>query len=280
MMNKLKDILLAEDREELLQLRKSLDDPILLSEKVTPIIQEQLAFFKKNFPVEFRIAVEEVIDRKLENSREELLEVIYPALGQMVKKYIQHQFQLLKDNIEEQIRAVFQRGIIGRLRYAIFGIKPKEMSELILSGLDSSAIEEIFVIEHFSGILLGSASKQDTIDLDMIAGMLTAIKSFVEDAFKRGNEQLEIVQYETFSLIVENFHTYYIVAALSGSISSKERAALSDELIRFAKEELRMNLKKQDGSSHYEIKQKIERRFFHPQKTTLADKSKNNNLHD
>lgn len=274
MMNKLRDILLVEDREELLRLKKSLNDPTLLSQKVTPIIEEQLAFFKKNFPVEFRIAVEEIVEKKLENSKEELLEVIYPTLGQMVRKYIQHQFQLLKDSIEEQIRAIFQRGIIGRLRYAIFGVKPQEMSERILSRLDGPTIEEIFVIEHYSGILLGSASRQDTIDLDMIAGMLTAIKSFVEDAFKRGNEQLEIIQYETFSIVIENFPTYYIVAAISSSISMQERMVLSTELIKFAQKELCINLKKRDGSSHYEIKRRLEQYFFHPQKATLPQEAK------
>ena len=33
---------------------------------------------------------------------------------------------------------------------------------------------------YFSGILLGSASRNETIDLDVVAGMLTAIKQFVE----------------------------------------------------------------------------------------------------
>lgn len=280
MMNKLRDILLVEDREELLRLKKSLNDPTLLSQKVTPIIEEQLAFFKKNFPVEFRIAVEDIVEKKLENSKEELMEVIYPMLGQMVRKYIQHQFQLLKDSIEEQIRALFQRGIIGRLRYAIFGVKPQEMSERILSRLDGPIIEEIFVIEHHSGILLGSASRKDTIDLDMIAGMLTAIKSFVEDAFKRGNEQLEVIQYETFSMVIENFSTYYMVAAISGSISIQERMVLSTQLTTFAQKELCINLKKRDGSSHYEIKRRLEQYFFHPQKAVLPQEAKKQATHD
>ena len=278
MINKLRDILLVEDREELLRLKKSLDDPALLSQKVTPIISEQLDFFKKNFPVEFRIAVEDIVAQKLESSKEELLEVIYPTLGLMVKKYIQHQFQLLKDGIEDQIRSIFQGGIIGRLRFALFGVKPREISEAVLSRLDGPNIEEIFVIEHFSGILLGSASRQETVDLDMVAGMLTAIKSFVEDAFKRGNEQLEVIQYGTFSMVIENFPTYYIVAALSGSVSARERMELSDELIKFAQKELLINLKKKDGSSHYEIKRRLEQYFFHSQKAVLPHELKNKRL--
>ena len=266
LLNRLREILLVEDREELQQLKKLLDDPQLLSEKVSPIINDRLQFLKENFPVEFRIAVEEIIDRKLENSQQEIIEIISPALGLMIKKYIQHQFQLLKENIEEQIRNTFQIGIIGRIRYALFGVKSKKMAETILRKLDEPGIEEIYVIEHHSGILLGSASRQETIDLDMVAGMLTAIKAFVEDAFRRGNEKLESVQYGTFSIHLENFPTYYIAAAILGSISAQERSDLSDNLVKFADTELRLNLKKRDGSSHYEIKQRLEKHFFKPTK--------------
>ncbi len=267
LMNKLREILLAEDREELQHLKKTLDDPQLLSQKISPILEERLQFFKENFPVEFRLAVEDIIDKKLESSREELLEIIYPTLGQMIKKYIQHQFQLLKESMEEQIRNTFQVGIIGRIRYALFGVKPQKMAENILQKLDGPVVEEIFIIEHHSGILLGSASRQETMDLDMVAGMLTAIKAFVEDAFRRGSEKLESVQYGTFSIHLENFPSYYIAAAISGSVSAKERSDLSDSLAKFAESELRINLKKRDGSSHYEIKQRLEKYFF---KTTTS----------
>ena len=271
MMNQLREILLAEDRQELERLRELLDDPALWSEKVTPLINERLEFLKNHFPVEFRLAVDDIIEQKLEASRDELLDIIYPTLGQMIKKYIQHQFQLLKENLEEQIRNTFQRGIIGRLRYALFGVKPKEMSQTILSKMDGPVIEEIFVIEHHSGILLGSASLHESIDLDMIAGMLTAIKSFVEDAFRQGNEKLEAVQYGTFSILIENFHTYYIAAAVSGSVSSNERLALSADLAQFAQLELKMNMKKPDGTSNYLIRQKLEHHFFSPQKAIAAN---------
>ncbi|MEK7255429.1 MAG: hypothetical protein AAB316_11835 [Bacteroidota bacterium] len=274
LLHQLRQILLVEDREELQRLRAVLDDPALLSQKVTPIIEQRLQFLKNNFPVEFRLAVEQIVEHKLEASREELLEIIYPTLGQMIKKYIQHQFQLLKESIEEQIRSTFERGIIGRLRFAIFGVKPKEMSQAILARMDGTVIEEIFVIEHHSGILLGSASRVETIDLDMIAGMLTAIKAFVEDAFRRQQEHLEVIQYETFTVVLENFPTFYIAAALSGSVSAKERSMLSDSLVKFVQAELRINLKKRDGSSNLEIRRKLERHFFQQQQSQLTENGK------
>ena len=42
--------------------------------------------------------------------------------------------------------------------------------------------------------------KTEAMDEDMVAGMLTAIKSFVEDAFKGGNMELERIDYELFTI--------------------------------------------------------------------------------
>ena len=271
LMSRLRQVILKEDRPELDYLKETIENPKLLSEKVTPIIEERFDFLKNNFPKEFQLAVNDIVERKLKASQDEILEIIYPTLGKMIKKYVQHQFQLLKESIDEQIRNTFNKGIIGRIRFALFGVKSKEISAEILSRLDKMTIEEIFVIEHHSGILLGSASRKGRVDLDMVAGMLTAIKAFVEDAFSRGEEQLEMVQYGTFTIYLQDFHSYYIATAITGSLSAAEKDQLLEDLIEFAKNELSIQLKKEDGSSNQIIKQKLDTYFIKPQLAVLPE---------
>ncbi|RMG76879.1 MAG: hypothetical protein D6714_20605 [Bacteroidetes bacterium] len=273
-MRRLRQILLRDDRAELEYLRRVVDDPVLLSEKVNPIIEEQLDFFKRHFPKEFHAAVEKIVDVKLKASQEELLEVIYPTLGKMIKKYIQHQFQMLKESMEAQIRETLNTGILGRIRYALFGAPSEALTAQILRGMDQTVIEEIFVIEHHSGILLGSASRSQKVDIDMIAGMLTAIKAFVEDAFNRGEEDLEMVQYGTFSILLQSFPAYYIAIALTGALSAQEKDKLVEAVLTFVEKELtRIPLKKEDGTSNQLIRQKLEHYFIHPQKAILPKKT-------
>lgn len=269
LMNRLRQILLAEDREELQRLKDTLNDPVLLSKKVSPLIEEHLEFMRENFPGEYRLVVDSMIEAKLKASREEILDTISPVMGRMIRKYIQHQFQELKETMEQQLRKRLEGGIIGRLRRFFFGFEPKEMTDAIFSSLNGPKIDEIFVIEQHSGILLGSASRHDTVDLDMIAGMLTAIRSFVEDAFRQGTQNLEQVHYETYSILLENYHSYYIATAVEGSISAKERRELSEQLGKFVEEELNINLKKNDGSPQLLIKNRLEHYFFEPQKAIL-----------
>ena len=89
-------------------------------------------------------------------------------------------------------------------------------------------------------MLFGSASTENTLDQDVIAGMLTAIKSFVEDAFKREREDLEMIQYGTYKILLQNFYTYYIAIAISGTMSSSEREDLGNELLSFATKNLKI----------------------------------------
>ena len=89
-------------------------------------------------------------------------------------------------------------------------------------------VEEIFVIEKDSGLLKGSYSKGNIADKDMVSGMLTAIKSFAEDAFSKEGQDLEDIKFETFQLSIQNFKTIYIATATSGVISRDFKEELYD----------------------------------------------------
>ncbi|MBP7184753.1 MAG: hypothetical protein KBA06_04535, partial [Saprospiraceae bacterium] len=210
-----------------------------LSEKITPIIEQRLDFLKNNFPKEYDAAVTKIFESKIKESQADLLNVIYPVMGKMIMKFITLQFQQTKDSIDNQIRSMFSlKGMQKKFRNLIFGVSE---SDDILSLIDKPSIQEVYLIQRDSGILMGSASLQNTIDQDVIAGMLTAIKSFVEDAFQRENEDLEMIQYGTYKIFIQNFHKYYFSVAMTGSISSVESANLSKKIMDFAETELSRN---------------------------------------
>ena len=235
-MLQLRRILLREDREAVREIKTTIDDPDQLAKKVAPIIEQRMAFFKESFPREFKVTVDTMIEDKLEASQEEILNVIYPVMGKMIKKYVNHQIQLLKDAIDERIRDTFsRRGVFWRLKNAVLGIKP---SDQVFHDLRDYRLEELYVIQRHSGLLFGTASRGTTIDQDLVAGMLTAIKSFVEDAFKREREDLEMIQYGTYKILLQNFYSYYIAVAISGTMTNAERETLGDRLLNFAENQL------------------------------------------
>lgn len=254
---KLRSILLQKDRVKIQQLEETLSQRDKLSEKVVPIIEQQLEEYEQRFPAAYRSVVDNIIERKLKESQEDLLNLLYPILGTMIRKYIAQQLQQLKENIERQLRQSF----LTRLKARFFGIAD---SELIISKAASSRVVEAYVIQQHSGVLLGSASSGKTIDKDMIAGMLTAIKAFVQDAFKRSDAQLELIDYGEYQILIQDMYSYFIALAVSGQLSSEEKNNLSEQMLTFADRELSIKIKPDDPSFHYHVKQKLEQYFIKP----------------
>lgn len=255
-LQQLQDILFRKERAELVQLRQLLQEKDQqLAENVQPLIEERLRYFQTNFPLEFERSLHKVIDQRIENSQESILNAIYPVMGKMIRKYIALQFEQLQDRIDQQLN----KGLIGRLRNLFSGVKE---SDEVLNSFQVTGVEEVFVIEKLSGILLGSASAKTTVDRDVVAGMLTAIKSFVEDAFKRENEDLEMIQYGSYSIVLQNFHTYYLALALRGTISSSKRSQLYEMTSELAEQHLNQLIRQMDDQVHLKIKEQLEKRFF------------------
>jgi predicted regulator of Ras-like GTPase activity (Roadblock/LC7/MglB family) len=241
-------------------LQKLLKTKEELAEKVSPIVEDHIQSLKENYPEEFQRVVDHQIEQKIKDSQEDILNVITPVLGKLIRKSITHQFQMLKERIDKQIRSTFSRqGFFGR----IFRRKTKvNEADIILSKVDAPDVQEIYVIQQDSGLLIGSASSDETMDKDVIAGMFTAIKAFVEDAFQKDEQELEMIEYDNYKIFIQNFYSYYIAVIISGSISATEREAISDKLYDFAEKELRKIPKDIDSQLTQRISKQLNQHFF------------------
>ncbi len=267
LMSQLKDILLREDRSALEDLQRTLNEKQLLAEKINPIVEDHLTFLRHNFPKEYAQIVNRMVEQKLKSSQTEILDVIYPVMGKMINKYISLQFQEMKDSINARIDALFsKRGLVWWFRNRILGLND---ADVLLTGLDIPVLEEIFVIQRDSGLLLGSAALYPSVNRDVVAGMLTAIKSFIEDAFERDNEDLEMIQYGTYKILIENMPTHYFAMAMSGSVSVSEGADLRNQIIDFIQKTDDLRNPNIDSETQIQISQALEIHFISPQKERL-----------
>lgn len=262
LLNQLRTILLKEDRGEVDVIKQTLNTHAELKKKIDPIFDEKIQDLKSNFSAEFGTLVNEAIEEKLEESKEQILNLIYPVLGQMIRKFVGYQFQQLKDSIDERVQSTFSsKGILGQIKSRLFGIKS---SDIVLSDLDIPVIEEIYVIERDSGLLIGSYSLNETMDRDMIAGMLTAIKSFVEDAFQHEKQELDLIQYGNYKIWIQNFYQYYIAVAITGSLSAKEKDDLNEHLLEFSEHQMNLNLQVIDTKLNDDVSERLEKAFSKP----------------
>ncbi len=108
------------------------------------------------------------------------------------------------------------------------------------------------LIERGSGLLKASFSKTETIDEEMISGMLTAIKTFVEDAFNQKNQELELIEYELYNIHIQSFVNYYVAVVISGAYSLKAKDKVQDIIFDFYHNFMEMNLDLIYTSRHLE----------------------------
>lgn len=237
----LREILLIDDRQVAQAINKRLDvitDTLdkreKLSQKVDPIVDRKIDEFIQDIPTTLGPTITKTLKEEIENSKDQVVEALYPIMGRMIKRYIQNEIELLSEKINKKVNNTFSFAWFKRKAKSTFtGVKE---SDIIISELNEAKINEVLVIEKGSGLMLGNYSLTDTLDKDMISGMLTAIKSFVEDAFKGGNQNLEAIEYELYTLHIQNFHSYYIAVVVSGSYTRVFESRLEDRLLELSRE--------------------------------------------
>ena len=250
----LKDILFTDDREDIDKiadriefLEKAYNDREKFATRVDPIIANRLDEFTKQMPHTLGPTITATLKREIQNHKDEVVDALYPVLGKMVKKYVAQEIKVLSEKIDNQLS--FISAWKRRFRAFFGGSKEKE---LLLNDLASEKIEQVMLIERDSGLLKASFSKTDTIDEEMISGMLTAIKSFVEDAFNQKNQELELIEYELYNIHIQSFVNYYVAVVISGSYGLKTKNRVQDIIFNFYHNFMEMNLDLIYTSRHLE----------------------------
>lgn len=256
LLERLRDALLSKDRESVAKVKHIVESKEELSKRINPIIASHMQELEENFPDAYVEVVQRIVDQRMHQKQDELINILYPRLGMLIRKYIANEFRLLGERLDEM-----KRNSLSSMRFW----QQKSNEELIIE-LNPSIVEEVYIISHESGLLLGSASSAETVDKDMIAGMLTAIKAFVEDAFKRTDEQLRGIRYGNYEIMVHNFFNYYIALAIAGTISEQERDELAEKILAFAARELNHDLQQPEPAFYAHMQNQLETYFIKPYK--------------
>ncbi len=241
----LKELLLTEEKEytdsiaeKVEQLSKIVHEKQELSHKVDPIIDDKLEQFVQEIPQTLGPTITEALKEEIKNSQDAVVEALFPIIGKMIKKYIAHEMKLLSENISRQTKKAFSfKNWFRKTKAKAQGVSE---GDLALTDYAKPRLIQMFVIEKNSGILITDYSplSDGTVDKEMVAGMLTAIKSFVEDAFQGGDQNLELIEYELYTIHIQNFYSYYIAAVISGAYNMMFKEVLEDQIIDFAQQHI------------------------------------------
>ena len=218
-------------QDEIEALQKEVRDPEEIKKRVQPFIDQKVDYLQENFSDLFGPAMAATIKKQIAESQDEMIDALYPIIGKLIRKFLSKELERLVERLDSSINDAFSWKSWRRRMVNWF--KGESRGDTLVREMARPEFEEVFIIDKESGLLAGSWTRNDVADNDMVAGMLTAIKSFVESAFRSGDQDLETIEYDSYKILIHNFHTFYIAVIVSGVVSPKFKTNLYDFVMAF-----------------------------------------------
>jgi len=248
-----------EMRNKLDSLEQEIVDPEKLESHLSPHFEQHLSFLQENFPKLFQKSLSKALEKQVAESSDGIINALYPIIGKMISRYIKNELEKLNQRIDDAQKDFFSlQNWKLRVKSFFTGIPYRE---LVVQNSLVANLEEVFLIDNESGLLLGHHSFNNLMDPDMIAGMLTGIKGFVEHAFQQDSQNLETVEYEKYSIVINTFHSFYIAAAVSGQIFPDFQRRLDKEGLDFLKAVKVGALREVNAAFQQDMSQKLKEHF-------------------
>ncbi|MEA5419737.1 OmpA family protein [Spirulina sp. CCNP1310] len=174
-------------------------------------------------------AMGKAITEQVRLDRDAMVDALYPVIGNTISKYMGEVVSQINTRVEQTLSI---QGIMRRFSLRWQGISDAEQ---ILRDALPFRVQAVFLIHKNSGLVIAEVqqSGSQALETDMLAGMLTAIRSFAGECSTDPRHQSELtkIDYEDFQIIMEVAGYCYIAAVTQGdpptNFSIKLRQTLS-----------------------------------------------------
>jgi hypothetical protein len=214
--------------------RKAQNDADGIVARVTPVLGDLIGRSVRDSKDDIAEALApvmgEAIRVQIRNSRKDMVEALYPVIGETVQRAVSEFTREIQRNIDARLQETFgSKGMLRTIGARLRGVSP---AQLALRDALPFTVQDIFIIQHGSGLLIAHASSDqpEFADADLVSGMLTAIRAFAVDTFDNGlgkkEKELDEVQYGDHRIIIASGQEVYLAVVIHGIESEGFRAIL------------------------------------------------------
>ncbi len=210
------------DREQLIELLLPLIDQVIAKKS-----QQDLNAMSRALAG----VIPSAITKQIKKSRDDIVDALYPVIGETIAKHMGEFIKEINAKIENTLSI---EGIKRKIRSKKQGISE---AELILRESIAFQIHAIFLIQKESGLVISQAQnqkfcQQPEVESDMVAGMLTAIRSFAKECSLQPENSSELteIEYGNFKIIMEVAGYCYFAVAIEGEPTKAFILHLRDSL--------------------------------------------------
>ncbi|MDH3659802.1 MAG: hypothetical protein OEU92_07205 [Alphaproteobacteria bacterium] len=190
----LRRLLLQDEQDRIERLEVRLGDDEALKASLIPIIADVLrdAGVKDYRQLAGALApiVLQSIKTEIHNSRDMMVDALYPITGRLVAAAVRNAFKDLVEQLNTKLDSTLS---VDRWRAKIKAkISGRSEAEILLSEGAAFEIVDLLLINRQSGLLIAQAgpdADQGGTDSQLLGSILTAIMAFVRDAMSQSSEQ-------------------------------------------------------------------------------------------
>jgi len=205
-MEKLRELVLIAERQRIAKLEAQVSQ--LQRQLDSDDSEEMIASFK---PV-----IAEIIAARVRESQDDVAEALYPVIGKSVRRAVAQAIRDLARGVDAAMRRSLYPQPVRKLMQRMRGIDAEDAA---LRDLLPFQVHEIFLIHQESGLLIHHLSAVGTLsDADLIGGMLSAIRSYVQESFAPGTEgTLEEIRYGDLRIMMVEGSIASLAVVLQGT---------------------------------------------------------------
>jgi outer membrane protein OmpA-like peptidoglycan-associated protein len=207
--------------------KKEIKEDEALLEAISPFVNELIDRNYKNsqekIAKQMAPLIGSAIREQVKNQKDEVVDALYPVMGNMIGRYVTKTFEEILERINVQIQnGLSYKALKRKIRAKIQGISE---SELILQENIVSNIRALLLIHKETGVVLTIAQnpQKPLHEPEMLASMITAIQSFVNDWIEqnRKNQELAEIEFGESRIIIENGGYAFLAVIVDGVASKK-----------------------------------------------------------
>ena len=248
----LRELLIGPLLAQLNKLQKRLDSPQMLAEDVSRVLPEAISLRSsrdKKIQITLEPITEKAIQSSIKRDRRILVDALFPVMGPAIRKAIASTIQGMIQGFNQILEHSLS---IQGLKWRWEALRTqKTFPEVVLLHTLVYQVEQVFLIHSETGLVLQHVEGKMAVsqDPDLVSGMLTAIKDFVQDSFGGAkDEALDTLRVGDRSVWIEHGSHAILAAVVRGNPPIDLQITLRDALaeIHFKQSE---EMEKFDGDA-------------------------------
>ncbi len=200
-------------------------------------IKEQIRLDQESIAQALAPEMGKAITAKIALERDSMVDALYPVIGSTISRYMAEAIKTINEKVSN---AMSMEGVGRKIRSQVQGVSE---AELILRESIPFTVQAAFLIHKASGLVISEVQNSESYQLEseMVAGMLTAIRSFVNECIVQPGQisELNQIEYGDSKIMLEVAGYCYMAVVIKGeppqSFTHKLRQTVSKLILNYAK---------------------------------------------